>query len=89
MSAAVAAAPREPDNRRTVDEWAETIRADFAAAVDRSIAEDRAWWIREEIRTLEEKCEAPLAGRSTSEPKRAADDQIALDRNELAAEATP
>jgi N6-adenosine-specific RNA methylase IME4 len=61
----------------------------FAAAIDRSIAEDRAWWIGEEIRTLEEKCEAPLAGRSTSEPKRAADDQIALDRNELAAEATP
>jgi hypothetical protein len=27
---------------------------EFAAAVDRSVEEDGAWWIREEIRTIEE-----------------------------------
>jgi hypothetical protein len=30
---------------------------DIAAAIDQSIAEDQAWWIREEIRTIEEESE--------------------------------
>jgi myo-inositol catabolism protein IolC len=30
---------------------------DFGAAVDQSLAEDRAWWINEEIRTIEEESE--------------------------------
>jgi hypothetical protein len=31
---------------------------DFGAAVDRSLAEDQAWWITEEIRTIEEESAA-------------------------------
>jgi hypothetical protein len=45
----------------------------FAAAVDRSIEEDRASWIREEIRTLEEKSpsasEAPAVGLPPGTPR--------------------
>jgi hypothetical protein len=48
-------------NREQREEMREQVGVsdvDFGAAVDRSLAEDQAWWITEEIRTIEEESAA-------------------------------